>query len=92
MNGYSYSQFDESRENFFVTEDFLLNAGKGEFCFVENQAIPEEKLEKLIIYRWDKKYPADCFLNINLNEWKLKSTIEFEGYSHEKIMKEEYEK
>ncbi|MFQ9515222.1 MAG: ribonuclease Z [Eubacterium sp.] len=92
MNEYSYSQFKEEKGKIFVDDNFLERAPEGEYCFVESNQIPEEKTEKLVLFRWNKKYPSDFRLNINLEHWKLKSSLEFVGYSHEKIMKEEYEK
>jgi hypothetical protein len=92
MNKYSYTQFQEEVGNFYVDDNFLELAEEGEYCFVESNAIPEEKVEKIVVYRWDKKYPSDFSLNISIQQWKLKNTLEFVGYSHEKITKEEYEK
>lgn len=95
MNDYSYGQFVEdavNADNIVVAQDFFEEAGEGEYCFVENEIIPEDKLEKIIVYRWDKKYPADFMLNISLARWKIKGATEFEGYSHSKIIKEEYSK
>lgn len=92
MNEYSFWQFKEEKGNFSVSDDFLECAGEGEYCFVEDCIISEEKTEKLILYRWDKKYPQDFTLNISQKHWILKKAVEFVGYSHEKIVKEEYEK
>ena len=49
-------------------------------------------IEKIILYRWNRKYPADFRFDINLedSEWKLAETREFTGSSHEKITEEVY--
>lgn len=75
-----------------IDEQFLEYAKKGQFCFVENKQIDVEKLEGLIIYRWDKKYPSDFELEFDFSGWHLKNTFEFEGYSHDKIIREVYER
>ena len=86
----------EKAECFQVkTDDLCLNkAGVGEFCFVENEKLLpySDKIEELIVYKWNRKYPSDFKLDLNLNEWKLIETSEFVGNSHEKITRERYEK
>ena len=51
-----------------------------------------EKIERLIVFRWNRVYPADMWLDITLAEdgWKLLTTTEFVGNSHEKITEEEW--
>ena len=48
------------------------------------------KAKKVFLYRWDKVYPADY--KLPLRQYKLVSTLEFQGYSHDKIVKEVYER
>lgn len=61
----------------------------GQYVFVENPAVIEESfVEKIILYRWNRKYPADQYFPIDLNGWILSETKEFSGNSHEKITKE----
>lgn len=92
MNSYSYGQFQKDEGNYIVDEDFIQKAGQGEYCFVEMNDLSDVKIEKLILYRWDKVYPADRRMKVNMEEWILTEQSEFEGYSHEKITKEVYEK
>ena len=47
--------------------------------------------DKLIVYRWDKIYPADVSFGMNKIKLNLTETLEFQGYSHEKIVREIYE-
>lgn len=77
-----------------IDEQFLNEAKDGEYCFVENQKLSpyRNKIEKLIVYRWNRKYPSDFKLDILLEEWELVSQNEFAGKSHEKITKEVYER
>ena len=77
-----------------VREDFLSAAGKGELCVVENKGVKAvvDRLEKLIVFRWNRKYPADFWLDADLRDWKLIEAEEFPGNSHEKITQETYVK
>ncbi len=57
----------------------------------------EELLEncgKIVIYRWNRRYPADVFWNPDLAAlgFTLRETREFPGTSHEKITREVYER
>ena len=91
MNSYSARQFG-SAEQICVSEDFLAEAGEGEYCFVENTPVaPHEKsIEKVYLYKWNRRYPSDWKFDLDLSGWKLLSTEDFQGSSHEKITEEVY--
>lgn len=95
MNAYSARQFHPLPENVQVAEDFWEQAGAGELCFLEDKS-PEtcagrlDELEGLIVYRWNRKYPADVFFTLPLDGWTLARREDFAGSSHEKITKEVY--
>ena len=76
------------------SDDFLDIAEKNDICFVENcPLLPYfDKIDRLIIYRWNRTYPYDtCFDLLPLSDsWKLDGSFELAGYSHEKITKEIY--
>lgn len=95
MNAYSAKQFSgEAEGNIRVDEDFLEKAGEGEACFAEGPeaAAHLESAEKVVLYRWNRKYPSDCRFPLDLTErgWRLEETAEFAGSSHEKITEEVY--
>ena len=48
----------------------------------------------VVIYRWNRRYPADIFFGADLEKegFKLASSEDIVGYSHEKITKETYVK
>lgn len=73
-------------------EDFAERAGDGEYCFLEfsSPARYEHKSEKLIIYRWNRRYQSDVKFDIDLSRWMLETASSFPGSSHEKITKEVY--
>ena len=77
-----------------VAEDFLTKAGAEDFCFVEQGALTPylEKIHRLYLVRWNRVYPADCWLDLDLTAWQLESSEEFPGSSHEKITLEVYKR
>lgn len=98
MNRYSDKMFagygSENHETFEDTEEMLNAAGRGDFCFVED-AFPEhfrEKIERIVIYRWNRHYPSDEKIGHDfLAGRKLRERVDFAGNSHEKITREIYE-
>lgn len=93
MNSYSAPLFaDLPQRKIQVAEDFLRQAEAGQWCFVENVALPEtsDEIEQVILYRWNQKYPADTYFDVDLADWQLLSATELAGHSHGKISKEVY--
>ena len=71
-------------------EAFLDKAQAGEYCFLEISRLPET-VESVVLYRWNRAYPATETLPQNLlSSMHLVHTEEFPGSSHEKITMEKY--
>lgn len=96
MNGYSAKMFADISKNICVDEDFLDYAGEEEFCFLENRDIMPymDKISQILLFKWNRHYPADTFFPIDLcaKPWKLTDTEEFSGSSHNKITMEVYKR
>lgn len=97
MNTYSAKQFDaELSPNIKISEMFLNEAQVGDFCFIENSAaLPyERKVEKIVLYRWNRIYPGDFYFDIPLKAhgWKCRRTTDFPGNSHTCITEEVWSK
>ena len=92
MSPFSKPLFEETAMQTYVDEKFLEHAGMGDFCFVENKNVLPyiEKIEQLIIYKWNRKYPSDVQFQVPLSEWILIEKYEFSGNSHERISREIY--
>lgn len=90
MNAYSLRQFGPAPGNIRVAEDFAARAGEGEFCFFEDvDPVPWlEKAEAVILYRWNRRYPADRYFPQPLAGRSVKRREEFAGSSHDCITKE----
>ena len=95
MDNYSHVLFEKLNAlNINLAENTLAETADSEYCFVEKQELlPYEKwISEIIVFRWDRDYPFDKELDVNLSEWKLTHSEEFVGNSHEKITMEVYER
>ncbi len=90
MNAYSYKQFAPAPENVRCAEDFFTQAGEGEFCFFEDEdpAPWLAKAEEVILYCWNRAYPADRRFFLPQKGWTPARREDFPGSSHERITKE----
>lgn len=94
---YSIPLFQEmSGLRLLVADDFLAQAGPGDYCFVETPALKkfEDKIDTVFVFRWNRDYPADTVFPLDLtgSDWSLTGAREFEGKSHKKITLEKYER
>ncbi len=87
----SFSEKLFAEQNVIVNDMCLDEAGENDFCFIEDESlIPySSKIRTLIIYKWNRKYPADFVFEMP-EGFVLTETAEFQGSSHEKITKEIY--
>ena len=92
LNAYSAEQFKDTDIRLSVDEEFLHKAGRGEYCFVENEQLfdMKENIEEFVIFRWNRKYPSDFVLDVLPEECGMAcvSTEEFAGNSHDRITME----
>lgn len=94
IDSYSAPLFEGFSADITVDDSFLDNAGGEDFCFVENRSLKpyEQSIDKLIVFKWNRKYPSDFDLDISLDSFTLISSEDFVGNSHEKITMEVYDK
>lgn len=95
MTPYSARQFTEPEAMLQVSEAPLCEAGEGALCFMEFPPLAPSlgRIEALVVYRWDRVYPADQWLDLDLSTgFRLVSSWDFSGHSHEKITKEVYQR
>ena len=94
MNKKSAALFSEAScaETLRVDEDFLAAAPDDALCFVEDAPLAPllARIDRLTIYRWNRRYPADLHFDLLLDGWRLTGGGEFQGYSHDKITREDY--
>ena len=93
MDKYSASLFADYDVEVIAERSFLSKADECDYCFVENKKLRpyKDKINSVIVYKWYRQYPSDMKLDIEPSEGRvLVSSVEFAGYSHEKITKEVY--
>lgn len=95
MAPYSAEQFaGEGDGKIYVSGSFLEEAGSGDYVFVEDHSLAPfaEKLEKLVVFRWNRIYPGDRYFDLDLadGQWHKTETRDFPGKSHERITMEVY--
>ena len=94
VSEYSLPIFEEYKDRIVVADDPLRECPDGGCCFVEmTELMPYiDDISTLIVYNWNRHYPADKTLDIDIKSsiFTLVSSTEFIGSSHEKITKEIY--
>lgn len=90
----SAQQFASEEGEICVSDSFLEEAGRGDYVFVEDRALAPflEKLEKLVVFRWNRVYPGDRYFDLDLTDrqWLRVEAVDFPGKSHERITMEVY--
>jgi len=73
--------------------EILEKCSENDYCFIENVDFEKyiNKINIIIIYRWNRSYPFDKKFNISiLTSFHLKNSTDFIGTSHDRITKEEF--
>ena len=95
MDHYSAKQFTSHSGQVLVDDDFMSAMSAEDACFMEVQDPKAclRRCRRLIIYRWNRVYPADLSASFEncLDRMKLIGKEDFVGSSHEKITEEIYE-
>ncbi len=92
LSPYSAPLFPEKKE-LVISENPAKEAAEEDFVFLENTDLPEKGIKKIILYRWNRHYPATQAFDKNLlSDFSLKQKEDFAGFSHEKITEEVWEK
>lgn len=90
MNTYSAPLFEG--KNIVVDDLFELKAGAGDYCFCETKVPDLSVAEGVILFKWNRDYPADSYLEFDPKAlgFKKQKDEDFEGSSHKKITMEVY--
>ena len=92
MSPYSASQFEEG--TVCADADYVMHMAPADACFVEDGDFPDVLPDTIILYCWNRRYPADRFFPFDPLEkdYHLLSSEEFVGSSHDKITVDRYER
>lgn len=88
INEFSAKLFAEYGSKIELTDAPIKNR----FFFAENLDLSafETDISQIVVYRWNRIYPADFVCNIDFSKYNVDSQVEFAGNSHEKITKITY--
>ena len=96
ISSYSALLFDEHKDRIKIVDDPINDCPDGGFCFVEMTDLSPhvDSISELIVYHWNRLYPADQKLDIDILScgFKMIAKYEFIGNSHDKITKGIYKK
>lgn len=91
ISPFSEKLFADYSENVIVDEDFLNEASENDVCFVENNALKDVSgISEITVYKWNRIYPSDLKCDIDFSLYTLVESVDFKGFSHDKITKETY--
>ena len=73
--------------NIIIDNNLVEKIEKDDYCFIENIDINTiiDKVDKIIVYNWNRHYPADTYLDVSLCNWIKESETNILGFSHDKI-------
>ena len=88
MDEKSASLFENADINIISPDDVSM----AKYYFIEftSPSYVSKAFEGIILYKWNRRYPADIYFDIDLKNYILKESFDFPGNSHEKITKEIY--
>lgn len=93
MTAYSAKLFDNDNR-IVIDDNYLTNATENDYCFIENGDYDIDKCSVVVLYKWNRKYPADRYFDAQKlkKDFKLVKKTDFVGKSHEKITEEVYKR
>ena len=85
-------ELQEMPEKIVVDDDFLQRADDGAYCFIEDADVSGcfGEISEIILYKWNREYPADTFFSFPEEDYAMTAEEEFPGYSHEVITEQRY--
>lgn len=91
VSEYTAKQFDTG---VVVDNDYLSLAEDDAYCFVEDGDYDLSVADEVVLFLWNRDYPADKFLEFEPKSMGFKRVqkTDFEGSSHKKITMEVYKR
>jgi hypothetical protein len=79
--------FEEHSSRVETVDNPFLDAPNGSTVFIENIDIApyEQRIGEIILYKWNRVYPRDKRIDIDLTRYKVLSKRSFVGSSHARI-------
>lgn len=94
INEFSVQLFTHAGIEYLESKNFLETADKDDICFAENIGLSQniDKIDKLIVYCWNRRYPSDFKFDADMSLFSLAETYDLIGKSHDKITVNVYER
>lgn len=95
MDAYTYRLYGNLKGVETIGDDaFLEKAKDKDYCLAESaRLLPvSDRIQGMIVFWWNRIYPSDVFLDLDLKTWEKIKRMEFPGTSHEKITLEYYKR
>ena len=94
LSPYSLPLFAQSPANIVCVNDFSGALPENAVCFFEDILPRPRMFDRLVLYRWNRDYPADTFFSVFPGEegFALLARTDFSGVSHPVVTREIYEK
>jgi hypothetical protein len=73
-----------------ICDDGKTPADQYYFAEREMPEADEQSVSEVVLYHWNREYPADRFFDIDLKGFRLTETVEFAGKSHDCIRRERW--
>lgn len=80
----------EGKKGVLFSSDPVSMAGEADAVFLEKGPLPEAG--EIVLYRWNRRYPATEFLTLDLGNYRRTEHADFCGTSHDKITRERWVK
>ena len=94
ISAYSALLFEQFNDRIKIVDNPLSDCADKAVAFVEGLPLSMhiDDIEELIVYKWNRIYPSDVKLDIDMKTlgFKMLAKYEFVGNSHDKITKEVY--
>lgn len=89
VTSFSEKLFSDYLENVIV-DDNPFDKEENKYIFSENLSLQQfaTKIDKIIVYNWNRAYPCDFYCDIDFSHFQLVEEAELVGNSHEKITKQ----
>jgi hypothetical protein len=71
-----------------ICDDCKTLANQYFFAEKEMPEVDVQGVSEIVLYHWNREYPADRFFDMDLKGFRLKESVEFTGKSHDCVRRE----
>ena len=89
INNFSSHVFAGHEDKAIISADPIADCPDGGTVFIENLPLAPhaDMIERIILYKWNTRYPSDKRIDISFSGYEVEGKKEFAGRSHDKITK-----